>query len=579
MISSTASAGFRRVVLFATGAVMVLSSCATSRLPVGSSSPSTAAHAAAEAPRDSAEATLLYDLLVGEIAGQRGAVGMSAESYLRAAELSDDPGIAERAAKIAVYAGENKKALQAALRWAALAPDDGEALQVVAIMYLRNGLPLKALPYLEKVRASHADQPHKGYMFVTQLLGREQNREMALQAMSGLVERHPDDPDALFAYAHLALRAEHYSKAHQLLDRVVVMRPGWSDAYLLRARLKQAEGDIDAAAAAYRKAIELKPDDLDIRISYARMLVEERRFEQAQQEFKRLEQLAPDNEDVLYALGLLALQADHLQEARRYFSSLVHNGQRIPDASFFLGRVAEMEKKDAEALRWYRKVHGGGNHFEAQLRIAILTARGGDIDGARRMLHELAQESPRREIRALLVESDILRLANRDDDAFEVLERALERHPDNPELLYAHAMAAERLGRIAVLERDLHRMLQADPDNAQALNALGYTLADRTDRYEEAYGYIQRAYELEPKDAAILDSMGWVLFRMGRYRESIEYLRKALDIADDAEIAAHLGEVLWVSGDPKEARRVWERARERHPDDHKLRDVMQRYLK
>ncbi len=561
-------------------AMILLSACAGNpHFPVAAGEKSATGSDVSQ--QQSQKAELLYELLVGEIAGQRGAVGIATENYLRAARHSDDPRIAERAAKIAVYAGDNQKALAAAERWVELAPDDSEAQQVVAIMYLRNGRIEDAVPYLERVRETHARQRYKGFMFVAQLLGREQDKQAALQAMSKVVDKHPGEADALFAYAHLAMRAEQYSLAHRLLDKAVELNPDWGDAYLLRAKLYQAEGNVDAAVAAYQKAIALRPDDLEMRLSFARMLVEERRLAEARKEFKRLEKKAPDNADVLFALGLLALQAEQTEEGKRYFSRLIHNGQRIPDASFFLGRIAESEGKDEEAIRWYRKVNGGSNFFEARLRIAILTAQQGEVDEARAMLQELAVDSPPQEIRILLVESDILRRARRYEEAFEVLGRGLADYPDNPELLYAHAMAAERLGKIEVLEQDLRKMLEADPDNAQVLNALGYTLADRTTRYDEAYGYIKRALELEPEDPAILDSMGWVLYRLGRHREAIDYLRKALDKAEagDAEIAAHLGEVLWVTGKKDEARRVWEQARKRHPDDEKLQDTLQRFLK
>ena len=534
--------------------------------------------AAAPERQDPPEAELLYELLVGEIAGQRGAMELSAENYLRAARHSSDPRIAERATRIAVYAGDSEKALQAALRWKELAPDDNEARQVAAIMYLRNGRVEDAVPLLEQVRRNRADQPQKGFMFVAQLLGRERNKQPALQAMAGLVEKHPGDPDAMLAYAHLALGAEQYATAHQLLDRALAQRPGWSDALALRATVYQREGSVEEAVAAYREAIRLDPGNLQTALSYARLLVQEGRFDEARQEFKRLEKMSPDDPDVLFALGLLAIQAEQLPEARDYFTNLVEHGQRSADASFFLGRIAEMEQDDARALRWYRKVNGGGYHYDARLRIAILTARQGDTEGARQQLDELLQDNPAQEVRTTLVEADILRMAERHAEAFDLLGRALQRYPDNRELLYAQAMAAERIDRLEVLERNLEKMLQADPDNAQVLNALGYTLADRTSRYDEAYRYIKRALELEPDDAAIQDSMGWVLYRLGRNKEAIEYLRKALENEWDAEIAAHLVEVLWVSGERDEARRLWEEARQKAPDDARLHDVEQRYL-
>ncbi len=560
-------------------AITLLAACAT-HLPVPESGDGSLAMQQTAAQR-SPKADLLYDLLVGEIAGQRGAVNISAENYLRAARLSGDPQIAERAAKIAVFAGDDKKALEAARKWVTLAPEDAEAQQVVAIMYLRNGQVEKAIPYLQRIRQSNAHQPYKGFMFVARLLSREKNKETALQAMSRLVERYPEEAEAQFAYAHLAMQARQYAKAHKLLDKVISLRPDRADAYVLRANLYRAEGDIESASKAYRQAIRLNPGNLETSLSYARMLVEARRFQQAREAFKQLEARAPDNADVLFALGLLALQAEQNEEAKRYFSMLIEKGQRVEDASFFIGRIAETETDNPEALRWYRKVTSGVNHAEARIRIAVLTARQGDLEAARQILHELAQDDPRHEVRALLVEGDILRRSGQNSEAFEVLGRGLEKYPDNPQLLYAQALTAERIDRLDVLEQNLNRMLKADPDNAQALNALGYTLADRTHRYEEAYRYVKRALEIEPDDAAILDSMGWVLYRLGRYSESIGYLRRALKRTRDGdpEIAAHLGEVLWVSGDRDAARKVWEQALKQFPDDEKLRNTVERHLK
>ncbi|HFC53025.1 MAG TPA: tetratricopeptide repeat protein [Gammaproteobacteria bacterium] len=562
----------RRAVLIGVACALLLAGCTASQLKRNHGP------AVMQDGKGPPEAELLYELLVGEIAGQRGAMDLSAENYLRAARHSEDPRIAERAARIAVYAGDKERALQAALRWMELAPEESEARQVTAIMYLRNGRVKEAIPLLEQVRRNHADQPQKGFMFIAQLLGRERDRQPALQAMAGLAEKHPGDPDAMFAHAHLALAAEQYAIAHQLLDRVLAQRPGWGDAYALRAAVYQRQGDVEEALAAYREAIRLDPENLQTALSYARLLVQESRFAEARKEFKRLERMSPDDPDVLFALGLLAIQGEQLPEAHDYFMNLVEHGQRVADASFFLGRIAEMRQDDSTAMRWYHKVNGGGYHYDARLRIAILTAREGDTDGARQLLEELLQDNPAQEVRTILVEADILRLAERHGEAFDLLGRALRRYPDNPELLYAQAMAAERLDRLDMVERNLRKMLQADPNNAQALNALGFTLADRTDRYDEAYRYIGRALELEPEDAAIQDSMGWVLYRMGRHEEAIRYLRKALDNEWDAEIAAHLVEVLWVSGKRAEARKLWEEASRKAPDDPGLRDVGQRYL-
>ncbi len=209
----------------------------------------------------------------------------------------------------------------------------------------------------------------------------------------------------------------------------------------------------------------------------------------------------------------------------------------------------------------------------------MLLAKQDKLDSAREHLHAIRSRNSKEGVRLYLVESELLIEADRHADARGVYDHALAEHPEDSDLLYARAMLAEKMDRLDLLEEDLRSIISREPNNAQALNALGYTLADRTDRYQEAYEFISRALEIKPDDYYILDSMGWVLYRLGRHQEALEYLRRAAGLTDDSEVAAHLGEVLWVTGDKAGAHKVWESALETTPDDERLLELMKRYGK
>ena len=250
---------------------------------------------------------------------------------------------------------------------------------------------------------------------------------------------------------------------------------------------------------------------------------------------------------------------------------------RGDDATFYLAQIAESREQVSDALDLYRAVEKGSNHFQSQIRIALILSSRDEIVDARAHLHAIVPENDEQKLHLVQAEGEILAQHERFDDAMAVYDRALVDHYDM-ELLYTRAMLAEKIGQLDVLEEDLRAILEREPENAQALNALGYTLADHTDRYEEAHELIERALALNPDDFYILDSMGWVLYRLGRLGEAIEYLKRAREIKDDPEVAAHLGEVLWVMGDKDAARDIWDSALKDTPDDQRLLDVIERLM-
>ena len=520
---------------------------------------------------------VLYKLLVGEFAGRRGNLPLSIESYLDVARETRDAGVAEQAVRIAAFSRDGAKTLEAARLWSEIDPSSVGARQVLVSMLVRSGDLDAAVGYLREIVDDLSDSPAAGFGRAGDLLAREQDGEAAVTVMRRLVAGREDDPVAQSALARLLARSGRFEEASALLDRVFELDPRDARTAIARARVRRSMDDLEGALAVLSAYLERTPGESTVRMAYARLLVDARRHEQAGAQFERLLADEPGNEDVRYALALLLVRTDRLDEAARQFEALAKGAEWRDAAHYNLARIAEARRQPDEAIAWYRRVRGGEQRLDAQIRVAVLLAEGGDLESARRHLHGLRGADLRETVRIHRAEGELLARAGRYEEAMAVYDASLEALPGNSDLLYARGMLAEQMGRLDVLERDMREIISREPDNAEALNALGYTLADRTDRYEEAYALIKRALELEPDNHYIVDSMGWVLHRLGRHREALVQLRRAMSLRPDPEIAAHLGEVLWVLGEKDEAHRVWEAALEETPDDEHLLDAIRRF--
>jgi tetratricopeptide (TPR) repeat protein len=519
--------------------------------------------------------TLMYDILAAEIALQRGELLLAADNYLRAAWETRDPRVAKRAVRIAVYARDQEKALEGAELWVELAPEDLEARQSLAALLIHLERAEDAVPHLDYVLGAAPDTS-QGFQAIINLLSRDADKAQAMALLEQLIAERRDDPNALFAHAQLAFLLGRRDTALESVDALLVRQPTWARAWVLKSNILRHGGQVPEALEAYKTAVKTDPSDAGLRLSYAKFLVEERRFDQARAEFETLARQLPENTEVAYALGLLAMQLGDLPAAEREFRRILAAGQHNDEAAFALAQIAEAREDHEEASRWYSAVADGPNLFEAQVRLGMIAARTEGLAAGQSYLRGLREQFPDEQARLFLAEGELLREMNRLDEAMEIFSAGLHRAPDNAELLYARAMAAERLDRLDILEQDLRTILVADPDNAQALNALGYTLADRTERHEEALSYIRKALEQHPDDPAINDSMGWVMFRLGRYEEAEAYLQKAAAMLKDPEVAAHLGELYWVTGRHQQARQVWNEGLELAPENRLLLNVIER---
>ena len=559
--------------------ISALSGCATA--PLGTETPAPAEQAKAQPagpqlPDIDLTPELLDDVLVAEVALQRGQYDTAVEYYARLARQTRDPRLVERATRIAVFAREYRPALELGKLWIKLDPANADAGQILTMLQVKTGDFDAALASLEKVVAAAKDNDEARYLMMIRLLGREQDKDAALEVMQRYLKRHPDDTAALYAHAQLALRAGKLDLAQTDTDALLKLKPDWPQAVILHARILQADNREAAALEYIGDVVARNKDNMDLRVQYGRMLVDADRPEEALKQFRKVLKAKPENNDILFAAGLVALRVERVDEARGYFLNLNDRAVRPDETGYYLGRIAEIKENYDRAIHWYSTVSRGQNYLNAQIRSALLFARRGDVDAARALLHAAQAHTPSQQLRLYLAEGEVLRDVGQFKTAMEVYNHALEEMPHNTELLYARAMVADKLGNLDQLEHDLKAILEREPDHVDALNSLGYTLADRTDRLDEAYTYIKRAMELQPDSFYIMDSMGWVLYRQGKLDEALVYLKKAMANNADAEVAAHLGEVLWVKGDHKSARDIWKKALEATPGNNAVLNTIKR---
>ena len=523
---------------------------------------------------------VLYHLLSGEIAGQRGQFRQAVAHYMEALRLAPDPEVAQRAARIAVFARDDQSALQAAQIWVRLEPDNLEAQQVTAAMLLRNGQTDAAMVHFENILAATRDTQNserKGFMLIVALLSKEQDKQAAMAVMDKLVVDRQQNPSALYAYSHLALVMGEVDKAAVNIDKTLALKPDWIDAHLLQANILIRQGRNTEALKKLATVTEEYPDEIRLRLYYARKLIDEKQYQQAREQFNEVLERDPDHVGALYAMGLLGLQVREFEEAEASFRKLLKTGQHTDEANYYLGELYEARRQPQQAINYYAGVNKNPQRIDAQIRIAALLAGMGKLEAARGHLHRVQAPTLEVQLRLYLAEGELLRASGRDEETFELYTQALEEMPGNARLLYARALIAEGIGHLDIAIQDLEQILKNEPGNIEALNALGYTLVDKTGRVQEGLGYIEKALAGKPDDPAIMDSMGWAYYRLGKHDKALEFLRRAYAKMPDPEIASHLGEVLWVSGDQSGARKIWDDALQQAPKHKLLRNVMQRF--
>jgi tetratricopeptide (TPR) repeat protein len=532
-----------------------------------------AAKVRAALPRQPLTPDILFRFLVAEVAGQRGAIGIAKSTYLDLARETQDPRIARRAAEVAMFARDQAGALEATRLWAAGDLGSERAQQTLVALLLNEDKLDEAEPIL---RTLLKDDAADGFMHLSALMGKMRDTRAALELVERLAADYPALPEARFAVAQAAANAGRFDAAIEALRQADGLRPGWESAALMRAQIL-GKTSRAAALAFMRDFLAVHPDAREVRLAYARNLVNANQFTEARAEFARLTHDFPRNAEVSFAAGLLTLQMGDVAAARDLLTQTLEYDPRDPDTVYYyLGQAAEQMKEPGVAAAHYAEVKTGNYLVSARARQAALLARAGKLDEARALLSATRGENDAQNVRLIQAQAELLRDSKVSTAAYEVLSEGLKRFPDSADLLYDRAMVAEKLDKLDVLEADLRRVITLRPDDAQAYNALGYTLADRTNRLAEAMSLLDKALALAPEDPFILDSVGWAQYRSGNLARAQEYLERAYKVRPDPEIAAHLGEVLWARGQRDEAGRLWQTSLQTHPQNEVLLETLRR---
>jgi tetratricopeptide (TPR) repeat protein len=530
---------------------------------------------AVEADGGSATSEAMFEFLTAEIAAQRGDTEGALAVFDRLARELKDPQVARRAVETAIRARAFGPALESASLLLELEPESTLAREIMAALLANEGDLGKAKQTLGLLLSKN---PNRGpiVMQLSNLLAKFPDKAATLEATRSIVEPYLRTPEAHYAVGVAALVANNIELAGLEADAALAIKPSWDQGAILKAQVLRKASPADVITF-YERFVETNPSSQEVRMQLGRELAAERKLGEAREQFRAAEKLTKGDSQAAYAIGLLSLQLEDYLEAQVAFSRALKQGYREPTSVYLgLGQAAEGLKRYEEAIGWYQKVDAG-DWVRAQLKIATLIARQQGLAAGREYLQRIEPRSSEDSIQMVQVEAQLLRDAKEWNETYEMLTKAVAKYPESFELLYDRAMAAERIDRIDVLESDLRRVIKMKPDYAHAYNALGYTLADKTKRFAEAKELIEKAFKLSPDDPFILDSLGWVNFRMGRMDDAIKHLQTAYSQRQDPEIAAHYGEVLWTAGNRAEARKVWNAALSENPNHESLLAVMAKH--
>lgn len=519
---------------------------------------------------------ILYQLLLAEIAGQRRQFGLSVSAYLDLARSTRDPRIARRAAEISLHARQLDTALEAARLWNELQPQDAMAKQTLANVLVATQRLDELAVVLQRELAAAGPAIAPNLLRLNRVLASQSDKAAVMRLVEKLTLPYLELAEAHFVRAQAAVNAKDVMRGIAEIDQALAINPDWEMAAVFKVQnLPEGQAQTDFVAN-YVKA---HPAAREMRLAYARSLVSEKRYEDARREFRTLLESFPENAEIAYAVGMLSLELNDAADAEARLKQVVALGQaKVDGALFYLARIAEAASRTEDALRWYGDVAHGEYFVQARVRGAQILNHFDRVLEARVWLQQ-GRERSRPDAPALAVaEAQLLRERGQSADAYEFLQRQLTQYVDNDELLYEAGLAAERLQRMADAEKYFRRLIETKPKSPQGYNALGYSLADRNERLDEAEALIDKALALAPDDFYILDSKGWVLYRRGKAEQALEYLRRAYSARAEPEIAAHFGEVLWKLGRRDEASKLWREANQAAPDNAELMATMKRFL-
>jgi len=521
------------------------------------------------------EPEVLYLLTSAEIAAQRGRYDITLGHYVRAAQVSRDVGVIERATRIAQSLNSENTQQELVKLWLEVEPDSIEAHRSAAIQAVKSNDLALALVYMERIMELGGDADFDSLAAMAAGLSVERQQQL-LTLYLDLAERHSDNPELEYSIALLMKIRDMPQPALARLQTLLEKHPTFQPAIILKGDLLYGSDQKRTALDHLMTNTRRFPGNQKMGALYGRMLVNEGELQAAQDEFERLVKRYPDMSELRLSHALVAIENQQGDIARKELTFLLNRGQQAAEANYYLGRLADNENRPIQAINYYQAVSEGVYYLPAQARASTLLAETGKLDQAVNAIQQLRQTNPGRSEALWMIEINLLLNQGQQQQAAEAIEQALLQHPDNIQIRYARAMMMDSQGNTAEAVQDLEQIVRDDADNAVALNALGYILTIRTERLFEARQLIGRALELEPENPAILDSMGWLLYREGKLQQALDYLSRAWAAFPDPEVAAHYGEVLWMTGADEQARIIWEQGLKQDPQHEVLLETIER---
>ena len=518
----------------------------------------------------------LYRAIVGELEANSGDIAAAGDSYLDLALGTKDLGVILRAVQFASIANDTNALLQLGLVWASVDPTDPQPQLLLAIEYLEAGAFDRAIPRMARVLELGGSIDFSALSSRTGQLN-PQSRALLIKALEPLLTQFPDDDSLALAQVQLLAQSGEYDAALTALDTARAQVTQTAGTVLLETQILQNMGRADDAARVMRAGVKVFDTDPILRASLARLYISQDKFDDALGQYAILIAQDAENWEAVYAKALVHLEIEEYGEAESLFQRLIDSGERVDESRYYLATSFERQGQLERAIDNYRLVSIGTNNFlGAQQQATRLSIALGAVDAAHDWLQRVSRGQPRLEVLFINMEAQLLQQAGLPAKAKQLLDRSLNRYPGEVDLLFARVIYFDSIKDLASSEADLRSIIAIKPDDARALNHLGYMLADQTTRYEEALTLLESAIALNPGDPATTDSLAWAQYKLGRYEEALQNIRRAFAVFPDPEVASHMGEILWMMGRRDEALAVWQRALEGAPDDPLVTEAMQR---
>ena len=523
-----------------------------------------------------ANAEFVYKFLLAEIATQRGDFNSAGHLYLDLAKQTHNISLAERATRVAGNSRNGRVALDSAKVWSTLDPDSVQAQQILAELYITSGNLSKAKPIVKKLLEQDAFRG-EGFLYLNSILAKVENKKNALRFVLNIAEPYPNSKEAHFAVAHAAYFANNKKLTNSELAKIKKIDPKWQTAVLFEGYIISSESP-DKAANFYTSYLRKYPEAGEVRLEYAKLLTNQKKYSLAKDEFLKIVNSSLASAEISFTVSLLAIELADFDLAEKFLLQSLERGYPQPEQIYiYLARIEDTRGNYTEALTWLNKIKSGPFFIESKILMAELIAKYEGNDQAIESLDQYTNLTTEARLQLFRAKISILYSDNKETEAFDLMKKEEENFKGSAEFKYDYAMLAERMGNTVLMEQLLREAIKIKPDYAVAYNALGYSFADRNIKLEEAKINIEIALSLEPRNHYIMDSMGWVQYRLGNIDAALDFLKKAYSIKKDPEISAHLGEVLWHAKKIGEANRIWNESLKQYPDNKILLNTIKKY--